>query len=286
MDPFTMQFTESELLNLLVTKGLRITLILVAGILAWTGLRYLVALLTKNIQRLDKVEDSEFDFRTKTVMRFVSSVGLVVIVITTLLTILGELEVNIAPLIASVGVAGLALGLGAQTLVKDAIAGLFILLEDQFHVDDVIETAGVSGTVEDIRLRTTSIRDLGGTLHIVPNGEIRILSNSSSQWSRAKVEVYIPHHEDIQSVKDLLAEELQDVKKMEGISWSILEDFSISGPEDINAWGQKVRILVKTRPGKQWAVQREVRKFVLEKFRNNGISVAKPMPELRISDNG
>ena len=173
--------TDNPFINLLIQRSLNITIIVVVSVIAWFGLRYILRLASKNIQKLDGVEDSEFDYRAKTILRFVRSVALVIILVTMVITILGELQINIAPLIASVGVAGLALGLGAQTLVKDAIAGLFILLEDQFSVGDAVSVGGVSGSVEELSLRTTHIRDLNGTLHIVPNGEIRVVSNSSKR---------------------------------------------------------------------------------------------------------
>ncbi len=269
--------TDNEFVNLLIDRGSSIGIILLVAVIAWFALRYLTKALAKTVQKLDKQEDSEFDYRTKTVFRFVNSLGMVIIFVTTLITILSELQINVAPLIASVGVAGLALGLGAQTMVKDAIAGLFIMLEDQFHVDDYIETAGVSGTVERIGLRTTSLRDLSGTRHIVPNGEIRIISNATSGWSRAKVEVYILHDEDIVRVKTLLRDKLHEVRELATVNTVALDDFTVSGPEDIDAWGQKIRILIKTKPGQHWSVQREVREMILELFRENKIAIAKPM---------
>ncbi len=271
---------DNPLLNLIVARSLRILLIVVIAIVAYFGLRYLLRLLTTRIQQLDKEEDSEFDFRVKTVLRFVRSVGFIVISVTALLTILGELQINVAPLLASVGVAGLALGLGAQTLVKDAIAGMFILLEDQFHVGDSISAAGISGSVEELSLRTTSIRDLNGTLHIVPNGEIRIVSNASMGWSRARIELLVPHSEDVKRVIGVLRESLERLATQPEVEYMLLEPFSVSGPEEITDWGQRVRILAKVRPGQQWGVQRLVRREVLALLAANDITLCRPRSEV------
>lgn len=270
-----------------ISHALRITLILAIAISGYFGLRYAIRVLTTNIQRLDKEDDSEFDFRTETVLRFVRSVGVVVIIIITLLTILGELKINVAPLLASVGVAGLALGLGAQTLVRDAIAGLFILMEDQFHVGDAVTVAGISGTVEELNLRTTLVRNLNGTLHIIPNGEIRIVSNSSMGWSRARVEILIPRGEDIDHVISLLQNDLARLATQPEYADSLLEAFSVSGPEELTDWGQRVRILAKVKPGQQWGIQRLLRGYLLQFLATNNIALVKSRSEVVIiTDNG
>ncbi|HFC12825.1 MAG TPA: mechanosensitive ion channel family protein [Anaerolineae bacterium] len=274
--------TDNPFLDLIISRALRIGLITIISIVGYFGLRYAIRILTINIQRLDKEDASEFDFRTETVLRFVRSVGIVVIVIVTLLTVLGELQINVAPLLASVGVAGLALGLGAQTLVRDAIAGLFILMEDQFHVGDVITVAGISGTVEELNLRTTHIRNLNGTLHIIPNGEIRIVSNSSMNWSRARIEILIPHEEDIEQVISLLQNDLAQLATQPDYASDLLEPFSVSGPEELTDWGQRVRILAKVKAGQQWGMQRQLRRYLLEFLATNNISIAKPRSEVVI----
>lgn len=274
--------TDNPFLDLIISRALRIGLITIISIVGYFGLRYAIRILTINIQRLDKEDASEFDFRTETVLRFVRSVGIVVIVIVTLLTVLGELQINVAPLLASVGVAGLALGLGAQTLVRDAIAGLFILMEDQFHVGDVITVAGISGTVEELNLRTTHIRNLNGTLHIIPNGEIRIVSNSSMNWSRARIEILIPHEEDIEQVISLLQNDLAQLATQPDYASDLLEPFSVSGPEELTDWGQRVRILAKVKAGQQWGVQRQLRRYLLEFLATNNISIAKSRSEVVI----
>ncbi len=119
---------------------------------------------------------------------------------------LREIGLDITPLLAGAGVAGLAIGFGAQSLIKDVISGFVILMEDQFHVGDVIQAAGVSGQVENITLRVTSVRDLQGRVHFVPNGEIKVVSNLTKEWSRAVLEVGVGYAEDVDRVIGILAE--------------------------------------------------------------------------------
>ena len=150
--------------------GLTILLILVVSVVTYYLLGITTKALSRRIQALDEVEDSEMDRRTKTIFRVIHSTGAVIIVTTAIMMILTELGVAITPVLASVGFVGLAFGLGAQTLVKDMIAGLFILIEDQYTVGDVAEIGGITGTVEHMTLRATELRDLYGTVHIIPNG--------------------------------------------------------------------------------------------------------------------
>lgn len=277
---------DNQLLELIFQRGVRIIFILLFGIVAYFLLRYLINVLTDYIQTLDKEENSEFDSRTQTVLRFVRSIGVVVIITMTLLTALGEMNINIAPLIASVGVAGLALGLGAQTLVKDAISGLFILLEDQYHVGDSIEVQGIGGTVEHLGLRTTHLRDLNGTLHIVPNGDIRVVSNYTNSWSRVRLELMIPYEEDFGRIIALLRELLAQIELEESIEAQLLEKFTITGPEDLGEWGVKIRILAKAQAGQQWAIQRTVRRMILDKFKEKGVTFAHPRQQIILLPNG
>lgn len=276
---------ENELVDLILTRSIRIIFILAISVAAYFLLRYLINSLTTYVQTLDNEENSEFDFRAQTILRFAHSVGIVVILTTTSITLLSELNINIAPLIASVGVAGLALGLGAQTLVKDAISGFFILLEDQFHVGDSIEVQGIGGTVEHLGLRTTHLRDLNGTLHIIPNGDIRVVSNYTNSWSRVRLELMLPYDEDFGRIFTLVRDLLAKLELDPSVSAHLLESFSVSGPEELGDWGVKLRILAKAQPGQQWGVQRIVRRSILEKFQLEGIAFAQPNQKIMLIAN-
>ena len=271
---------QSLLAAQLLTRSLRLLVILAVAVASYMLLRYLTRILSMTIQRLDDSIDSEFDLRTKTILRFVRSVGLIVIVAVTMLSMLHELGINIAPLLASVGVAGLALGLGAQTLVKDAIAGLFLLLEDQFAVGDSIDVNGLSGTVEELKLRTTHMRDLRGTLHIIPNGDIRMVSNHTNGWSRAVIDIMIPYHEDVDVVLETLNEVCTRVSDMPVVGDMLTEKLSVSGVDGFNDKGMMFRVLGKVEPGEQWALKRHLRQAIHRAFQAKNIQFGVPTQQL------
>ena len=179
----------------LLTSGLRVAFILVVSLIASRWLRALRARLEGLIAGAAPTEDEAQ--RARTLARVIHSTTLVAIVTIAGLMILQELGPDITPLIAGAGVAGVALGLGAQTLVKDVIGGFFILLEDQFAIGDSIQVGNIAGAVEKMTLRATFLRDLEGTLHVIPNGEMRIVSNRTKNWSRAVVDLGVADEEDI-----------------------------------------------------------------------------------------
>jgi hypothetical protein len=168
--------------------GTRILLVLVLAVVGYRLFFVLARHVKLRVQRSDGIPDSTLDKRAETLFDVITSAGLAVVATAATLTILQEVGVEIGPLLASVGIVGLALGLGAQTLVKDVINGLFVLVENQYTVGDIIEVNGLAGRVEEMTLRVTMLRDLQGVLHFIPNSEIRIVSNRSREWSRAVVE--------------------------------------------------------------------------------------------------
>lgn len=189
-----------------------------------------------------------------------------------LLTILSR-WINILPLVASLGVAGLALGLGAQTLVKDFLGGMFILLENQFNVGDTIQLAAVTGEVEQVTLRATWIRDVEGVLHIVPNGEIRTVANMTKDWSRALVPVEIACEEDLNRAAAVLSAAAQEVTQAPDFVAAILEPPQLLGPT-LGRGTVSYTITVKTRPGKQVLLQRALQAAVIQQLKQADISTA------------
>ncbi len=189
--------------------------------------------------------------------------------------ILGEVGLNLAPLLAGAGILGLALGFGAQSLVKDFLSGLFILLEDQFGVGDIVDLdQQTSGTVEAVSLRTTRLRSVDGTVWHVPNGDIRRVGNKSQHWSRALLDIEVAYDTDIdhakrviQRVADGMWEERDD----------IVEEPEVWGVERLGANAIVIRLVVKTRPADQYAVSRELRQRLKEAFDADGIEI--PFPQ-------
>jgi small-conductance mechanosensitive channel len=190
-----------------------------------------------------------------------------------LIEILGKLGLNLAPIVASAGIVGVALGFGAQNLVKDFLSGVFMILEDQFGVGDVIDVGDAVGTVEAVALRTTRLRDVKGTVWHVRNGEITRIGNKSQGWSRALLDVPIAYGHSTDEAKALLKEVADSVWQDPEWSPKILEEPEVWGVEDLGADGVALRLVVKTAPLAQWAVSRELRARIKQVFDERGIEI-------------
>ena len=206
----------------------------------------------------------------------------VTIVGAALLMLLGTFGVPITPLLTGAGVAGLAVSLGAQTLIQDLIGGFLILLENQYAVGDVIQVKDVSGTVEQLTLRSTSIRDIDGRLHIVPNGDVRIVSNVTKDWSRALVDVGVGYEGDIDHALRVLEEVAETFSQDPQVGPELLEPPRVLGPISLGDWAMTIRVIVKTQPGKQWQVARELRKRILAACEREGVSLPYPRQEILV----
>lgn len=262
------------------TSGLNIVLIVILSIVAYLLITFATRQLTRHMQQLDDEEQSHFDLRLETIRRLINTSATVIIIGVAILTILGELGINIGPLLASVGVASLAVGLGAQSLVKDTISGFFIIVEGQFQVGDVIEFDGRAGTVEDLTLRLTQIRDSQGYLHFVPNGEIRIVTNRTRDWSRAIMDIGISYEDDVA----LAIQTLDDIAELATadpeIGPLLLETPSVTGIEGLDEWQVRLRVVVKTKPNEHWPVQRYYRQQVRSLFPERGLTLPYPRQEV------
>lgn len=204
----------------------------------------------------------------------------VLIVGAALLMLLSTLGVDVTPLVASVGVAGLALGLGAQTLIKDLIGGFLILAENQYVVGDTIRVGGVSGQVERFTLRATYVRDVDGSLHVVPNGEVRVVSNQTRDWSRAVVDVGVAYEEDLERVLRVLETAAETFARDPALEAELLEPPQVIAPLSLGDWAFTVRVMVKTQPGRQWQIARELRKRLLVTCEQESITLPYPRQEV------
>ena len=215
--------------------------------------------------------------RAKTMGDLLKSVitGVLVAIFGTM--ILSQVGVNIAPIIASAGILGIALGFGAQSLVKDFLSGVFMIFEDQFGVGDIVDVGEASGTVEAVSLRVTRLRDLDGTVWYVPNGEILRVGNKSQNWSRAVVDVGVGYDEDLARAKRVLAEVAHDLWEDEDYRSVIIEEPEVTGVEALTPDAITLRVLVKTQPMEQWAVARELRQRIKARFDHEGIEI--PFPQ-------
>jgi moderate conductance mechanosensitive channel len=237
-------------------------------LLAWLGLRA-VNLIAHRIEKsVDDGDPSVTTLREKrgqTISQLLRSVGRVVIVtIAVLLTF--NVFINIAPVLAGAGILGLAISFGAQSLVRDIISGFFILLENQFAVGDVVEAAGKSGVVERMTMRVVVLRDLEGTMHVIPNGEMKVVSNKTRGWARAVVDIAVPYTEDVDRIIEVVRDEAAQFSN--DPVWGLQLDgpVEVLGVEELRDNSVVIRTLLKTQPGSQWSVAREFRRRLKKRF--------------------
>jgi moderate conductance mechanosensitive channel len=201
--------------------------------------------------------------------------GIIVAVVVTMM--LSEVGVDIAPIIASAGIVGIALGFGAQSLVKDFLSGVFMIIEDQYGVGDQVDLGEAIGTVEAVTLRITRVRDVNGTVWYVPNGQIMRVGNQSQNWARTVLDVNVAYHEDIARVRRVLSEVAHDLWEDEEFKSQVIEEPEIWGVQALAVDGVTVRVVLKTTPGEQWAVARELRQRIKARFDHEGIEM--PFPQ-------
>ena len=204
----------------------------------------------------------------------VYSVGVFLVAFFAVMEILPIFNINIGPLLASAGVAGFAIGFGAQTLVKDFINGFFILIENTFDVGDIIKAAGVQGTVESLTLRRTMLRDADGTVHMIPNSQMAIISNLTRDWTQLPMHVAVDYSENSDRIVALLKEVATEVRNDPNFADSIVADPEVPGIDRISGDTVDYLLVVKTRPREQYAVSRELRRKIKECFQKNGIKPA------------
>jgi small-conductance mechanosensitive channel len=211
--------------------------------------------------------------RAETLAAVLRSLGRAVIWSIAGLTILGEFDINLGPLLAGAGIVGIALGFGAQTLVKDFLSGIFMLIEDQFGVGDVVDAGFASGVVEGVSLRTTRLRDDEGTVWHIPNGEIHRIANKSQDWARAVLDLQVARGTDVPHAERVIKEVADAVTQDERWAASILEPPTVLGVERMSSNSMTLRLVVKTRPADQWLVQRALRERIATAFKSEGIEL-------------
>lgn len=194
-----------------------------------------------------------------------TSAGIVTIWIMALLTVLGTIPIDLAPLLAGLGIGGLAVGFGAQSLVRDVVSGFFILLEDQYGIGDLVQInqgpagGGPTGRVEQLTLRITGLRDTDGSLHYIPNGSIINVANRSKDWSGFAMDVAVPIDADLDQARSILAAQAASAREDETFGSDLLGQPQVLGIEAIEEEVVRLRLMVETRPGRQAAVAREMR---------------------------
>ena len=259
-------------------SGLRILLL---GGLAYALIRavtLLVARFEHEINRGTSLDALERARRGRTLGSMIRNVACVLVGGIAVLMILNELGVNIGPVLAGAGIVGLAVGFGAQTLVRDIISGFFLILEDQVRVGDVAAINGQGGFVEAINLRTIVIRDFDGTVHTFPNGGITTLANRSKDYSYYVVDLAIPYQEDPDQVIALLQDVGAELQRDDQFGPLILAPIEVVGVDAFGDWAVTVKLRIKTMPLRQWEVGRELRKRILKTLSAAGIEHPFPAP--------
>jgi moderate conductance mechanosensitive channel len=200
--------------------------------------------------------------------------------------ILAEFSINLGPLIAGAGIVGVAIGFGAQSLVRDFLSGMFMLVEDQFGVGDVIDVGEASGVVEGVSLRTTRIRSVDGTVWHVPNGEIHRVGNKSQQWSRALIDFQVAYDTDIPKAREVIKRVADEVWHDDELCAFVLEEPEVWGVENFGPDGVDIRLVMKTSPADQWKVMRELRQRMKAAFDAEGIEIPFPQRTVHVRPQG
>lgn len=262
--------------------------VLVIWALAWIAYRVVRRIARRIIARVDDGDDSTMtaaEKRGHTIAQLVRSVGRIVILAIGSLLTLGQF-LPIGPILAAGGILGLAVSFGAQSLVKDIIAGFFVLVEHQFAVGDVIEAAGKSGTVERMTLRVVMLRDLRGVLHVIPNGQITTVSNLTRTWSRAVVDVGVDYDTDLDQALLVLRDELKQFQAEPSWKARFEGESTVLGTEALGEHAVVLRTLLRTVPGAQWEVAREFRRRVKNRLDAEGIDIPYPQRTVHVRHSG
>jgi small-conductance mechanosensitive channel len=235
------------------------------------------------LKRLGLVPDSVIDaddprreVRAMAIAAVLGSTATAIIWATALLSVLDTLGLNLGPLLASAGIAGIAIGFGAQSLVRDWLAGIFMLLEDQYGIGDVVDVGEASGVVERFSLRATVLRSADGTVWHVPNGQIVRVGNRSQLWSVAVLDVVVAYDTDLEHAQRLMLDAASKVCTDPKWSDQVLEPPDLLGVEQVDGAGITLRLNVKTRPGSQWPLQRALREAVKDAFDRGGVQGPTP----------
>ncbi|MFN2242317.1 MAG: mechanosensitive ion channel family protein [Anaerolineae bacterium] len=272
---------QTDLIQKLATGALIVVSTALALILVYWVHRRLLAWL----RRVDVIHGAHRQQLT-TVLQVVQWIVIVVLVSSAILMLLSTFGIDITPLLASAGVAALIISLSAQTLLKDFIGGLLVLIENQYAVGDTISVGNVQGKVEKITLRVTTVRALNGDLHYVPNGEMRVLANMTRDWSRVMLDVGVAYEEDLERARSVLAASAEAFAQDPAYQADLLEAPQVLGPVSFGDSAVIMRVAVKTAPGSQWEIGRALRAQLLAACEREGVELPYPRQEVWVRTAG
>jgi small-conductance mechanosensitive channel len=267
--------------------GIRVIVIIVVAVIIFFICRWIIPSIMKRTvtRRMAGEDETEIKKRTDTLSSILVKIAGIIILVIAVITILPEFGVNIATLIAAIGIGGLAIAFAAQSLVKDYITGFFIILEDQYRVGDVVSIAGVAGGVEEIALRRTILRDLDGNVHSIPNGKVELSTNMTKKYSRVNLNISVGYGENLKRVIETINRVCQEMA--EDPQWK--DDF-ITTPSAVRVdklgdSGIDIKVLGDTKPSKQWALMGELRLRLKDTFDSEGIEIPWPHTKVYFGNN-
>lgn len=258
-----------------------LSIVIIIGVVV--AIFIIVRLLARRVRKIfeRRIGDDRLETKKKTYTftSVASNLIVAVSVIVAMMIIADELGISVTPLLAGAGVAGVVIGFGAQSLIKDLINGTFILFEQWFQIDDIVTINDTSGVVERFNLRTTVLRDLEGIAHFIPNGEISMLSNRTHVWARAMIEVGVHYKENTDRVIEVLEQVFDELMEDKQFKEYILERPQILGKGGVDSLGDSAvmfKIICKVIPPNQWDIARQLRKRIKDKFDEVGIEIPFP----------
>ncbi|HKO89345.1 MAG TPA: mechanosensitive ion channel family protein [Burkholderiales bacterium] len=269
-----MGVSDAEAWASLADSGLRILLILVIAWLILMAARRLIKVFKRYMERQDT--DREQVKRVETLAQVFRYIGTVIVFVVAGMLILSEVGISIAPVLATAGVAGLAIGFGAQSLVKDYFTGFCILVENQIRQGDVVRVANLDGVVEEMTLRYVQLRDFEGNVHYVPNGVITTVTNSSRGYAFAVIDIAVAYAQDVDRVMDVMRELGKEMKQDKDWAPRILDELEMVGIEKLSDTGNILRCRFRTLPLEQWNVKREYLRRIKRRFEERSITTPTP----------
>jgi small conductance mechanosensitive channel len=263
-------------------SGISILIIIVIAAAVYFALRRVIPPIIKRtvVRRMKGELEEEIKQRSDTLSSVLIKVGLIIIVIFALFTILPEFGINITAVLAGLGVIGIAVGFGAQSLIRDYLSGIFILLEDQYDVGDVIRVVGIAGLVEEVNLRRTILRDLDGIVHSIPNGEIKTASNFTKGYSRVNLNISVAYGEDLDRVINIINKVCTEMSEDPEWKADFITTPQVLRVDNLGNSGIDIKIVGDTKPIKQWGVMGELRLRLKRTFDAEGIEI--PWPHTKV----
>jgi len=267
-------------------SGVRILVIIAIAVALYFVLRHLIPRLIKGTvtQRMKGEFEEEIKQRSDTLSSLLTKICLGIIVILALVTILPEFGINITAMLAGLGVIGIAVGFGAQSLIRDYLSGIFILLEDQYNVGDVVRVADIAGLVEEVGLRRTVLRDLDGIVHSIPNGEIKAASNFTKRYSRVNLNISVAYGEDLDRVIKVINRVCKEMAGDPEWNADFITTPQVLRVDNLGDSGIDIKILGDTKPIRQWAVTGELRLRLKRTFDAEGIEIPWPHTKVYFGD--